>query len=67
MPWVQVLPGPPTSIPAALSTYAVPADVPNNPADNVAIESTVKPSFNRKGCPFVAILTVIVLQVSYCS
>src|SRR5687767_3342418 len=43
---------PPISIPAMLSMYAVPDEVPASPAPKVANESTTKPCFRLRGCPF---------------
>src|SRR5215510_886557 len=40
---------PPMLMPAMLSIYAVPDDVPARPAPNVAIESTTKPCFKLRG------------------
>ncbi len=43
---------PPISMPAMLSIYAVPGDDPNNPALNVANESTTSPRCRFFGSPF---------------
>ena len=42
---------PPASIPAALSIYAVPGEVPKSPAPRVASASTMSPCLSLSGCP----------------
>ena len=46
---------PPMRMPAMLSTYAVPGELPASPAPSVAMESTIRPRRKLSGRPFSSV------------